>query len=169
VAHDGGSERGESAQTFTLTDVHTGWMEMQTVQNKAPKWVFPAINLLVSLLPFALKGLIADSGGEFININLLTWCQQNNAAFTRSRPYRKNDNAHVEQKNNCAVRRAMEYLRYDTREELCLLNQIHAQLWLVLSLHRVPPSKSWALCTNGVADAIFEFGKSPMIDTTWKY
>ena len=133
VAHDGGSGGGEFAQTLTLTDVDTGWTEMQAVQNKAQKWVFPAIKLLVSLLPFVLKGLNADNGGEFININLLTWCQLSHVAFTRSRPYRKNDNAHVEQKNNSAVRTAVGYLRYDTQEELRLLNQIYAQLRLLLN------------------------------------
>jgi hypothetical protein len=133
VAHDGGSGSGEFAQTLTLTDVDTGWTEMQAVRNKAQKWVFPALKLLVLLLPFRLLGINADNGGEFININLITWCQLTHVAFTRSRPYRKNDNAHVEQKNNNAVRTAVGYLRYDTQEELRLLNQIYSQLRLLLN------------------------------------
>jgi len=133
VAHDGGSSRGEFAQTLTLTDVETGWTEVRGVRNKAQKWVFPALKLLVSLLPFALKGLNADNGGEFINVNLLNWCQLNHVAFTRSCPYRKNDNPYVEQKNNSVVRTAVGYMRYDTREELRLLNQIYAQTRLLIN------------------------------------
>jgi hypothetical protein len=131
VGHDGGSTRGEYAQTLTLTDVNTGWTELQAVQNKAQKWVFPALKLLASLLPFALKGINADNGGEFININVAMWCRLNKTAFTRSRPYRKNDNPYVEQKNNAVVRTAVGYLRYDTPQEVRLLNEIYAQLRLL--------------------------------------
>jgi hypothetical protein len=133
VAHDGGSSRGEFAQTLTLTDVDTGWTEVRGVRNKAQKWVFPALRFLASLLPFGIKGLNADNGGEFINKNLLTWCQDNHVAFTRSRPYRKNDNPYVEQKNNSVVRTAVGYMRYDTQEELRLLNQIYVQTRLLIN------------------------------------
>ena len=131
VGHDGGSSRGEFAQTLTLTDVATGWTELRAVRNKAQKWVFPALKFLVSLLPFALKGMNTDNGGEFININVAAWCQLFNVAFSRSRPYRKNDNPYVEQKNNAVVRTAVGYWRYDTSGELQLLNQIYAQLRLL--------------------------------------
>lgn len=131
VGHDGGSTRGEYAQTLTLTDVNTGWTELQAVQNKAQKWVFPALKLLASLLPFLLKGINADNGGEFININVAMWCRLNKMAFTRSRPYRKNDNPYVEQKNNAVVRTAVGYLRYDRPQEVRLLNEIYAQLRLL--------------------------------------
>lgn len=128
VGHDGGSTSGEYLQTLTLTDVHTGWTEVAAVRNKAQKWVFPALQHLVSLLPFPLKGLNADNGGEFININLMHWCSQNHVAFTRSRPYRKNDNPYVEQKNNVVVRDAVGYLRYEGAAEVALLNKLYAQL-----------------------------------------
>jgi len=131
VGHDGGSSRGEFAQTLTLTDVATGWTELRAVRNKAQKWVFPALKFLVSLLPFALKGMNTDNGGEFININVAAWCQMFHVAFSRSRPYRKNDNPYVEQKNNAVVRTAVGYWRYDAPGELQLLNQIYAQLRLL--------------------------------------
>ena len=133
VAHDGGSSRGQFLQTLTLTDVATGWTLVRAVLNKAQKWVFAALQFLVSLLPFALKGLNADNGGEFINHNLHTWCLLNHVAFTRSRAYRKNDNPYVEQKNNAVVRTAVGYLRYDTQEQLRLLNQLYAQLCLLVN------------------------------------
>lgn len=133
VAHDGGNSSGDFLQTLTLTDVATGWTEVRAVRNKAQKWVFPALQFLVSMLPFPLKGLNADNGGEFINRNLYTWCELNQVAFTRSRAYRKNDNPYVEQKNNAVVRTAVGYLRYDTQEQLRLLNQLYAQLRLLVN------------------------------------
>ena len=133
VAHDGGASRGDYHYTLTLTDVATGWTELRAVRNKAQKWVFPALQLLVSQLPFAVRGLNADNGGEFINKNLYNWCQANQVAFTRSRAYRKNDNPYVEQKNNAVVRTAVGYLRYDTQEQLRLLNQLYAQLQLLVN------------------------------------
>jgi hypothetical protein len=133
VAHDGGASRGDYLQTLTLTDVATGWTELRAVRNKAQKWVFPALQLLVSLLPFPVKGLNADNGGEFINRNLYDWCQLHKVAFTRSRAYRKNDNPYVEQKNNAVVRTAVGYLRYDTQQQLQLLNQLYAQTRLLVN------------------------------------
>jgi hypothetical protein len=133
VGHDGGSTRGEYAQTLTLTDVDTGWTEVAAVRNKAQKWVFPALQHLVSLLPFALQGLNADNGAEFININLVTWCGAHNVAFTRIRPYRKNDNPYVEQKNNTVVRSAVGYLRYEGASEVAMLNRIYAILRLQIN------------------------------------
>ena len=133
MAHDGGAASGEFLQTLTLTDVATGWTVVRAVRNKAQKWVFPALQLLVALLPFAVKGLNADNGGEFINHNLYKWCQLHKVAFTRSRAYRKNDNPYVEQKNNAVVRTAVGYLRYDTQEQLRLLNQLYAQLQLLVN------------------------------------
>lgn len=133
VAHDGGASRGDFAQTLTLTDVATGWTELRGVQNKAQKWVFPALQMLVGQLPFALQGMNADNGGEFINHNLYQWCLAQKVAFTRSRAYRKNDNPFVEQKNNAVVRTVVGYLRYDTQEQLRLLNRLYAQLRLLVN------------------------------------
>lgn len=133
VGHDGGSTAGDYAQTLTLTDVDTGWTEVAAVRNKAQKWVFPALKHLVSLLPFPLKGMNADNGGEFININLVTWCAQQNVAFTRIRPYRKNDNPYVEQKNNVVVRSAVGYLRYEGAAEVAILNRLYALLRLQIN------------------------------------
>jgi hypothetical protein len=80
-----------------------------------------------------VKGLNADNGGEFINRNLYTWCQLHKIAFTRSRAYRKNDNPYVEQKNNAVVRSAVGYLRYDTQEQLRLVNQLYAHVRLLVN------------------------------------
>ncbi len=130
VSHDGGNPRGDFIQTLDLTDVYTGWTETWAVKNKAQVWVFAALQKIRGRLPFELLGLDSDNGSEFINGHLLRFCQENEITFTRSRPYRKNDNCFVEQKNYSVVRRAVGYGRYDTGEELAVLNELYDRLRL---------------------------------------
>ncbi len=91
-------------------------------------------------LPFPLLGIDSDSGGEFINHHLYKYCQEEGITFTRSRSYRKNDNCFVEQKNYSVVRRAAGYLRYDTNEELLVLNELYRHLRLYTNFFQ-PPMK----------------------------
>lgn len=133
VAHEGGNPCGDYAQTLDLTDVATGWTELAAVRNKAQVWVFEALHEIRQRLPFPLLGLDSDNGAEFINHHLMRYCQQQQITFTRSRPYRKNDNCFVEQKNYSVVRRHVGYARYDTEEELQLLNQLYKQLRLYVN------------------------------------
>lgn len=130
VAHDGGDPRGEFIQTLDMVDVCSGWTETRAVKNKAQIWVFQALKEVRASLPFPLRGLDCDNGAEFINAHLLRYCQQHGITFTRSRPYRKNDSCHVEQKNWNVVRRAVGYQRYDTQEELDMLNRLYDVLRL---------------------------------------
>ncbi|MGI9069675.1 MAG: transposase, partial [Pyrinomonadaceae bacterium] len=81
-------------------------------------------------LPFSLLGMDSDNGSEFINESLLNYCRDHKITFTRSRPYRKNDSCFVEQKNYSVVRRAVGYQRFDTDEQLQLLNQLYEPLVL---------------------------------------
>jgi len=113
-----------------VTDVCTGWTEVQAVRNKAQIWVFEAIKDIRARLPFELLGIDSDNGGEFINNQLLRYCQDQKITFTRSRASRKNDNCFVEQKNYSVVRRAVGYLRYDSEAELKLLNELYSKLRL---------------------------------------
>jgi len=130
VAHDGGVAAGDYCQTLDLTDIATGWTETAAVQNKAQVWVFEALKNLRENLPFPLLGIDSDNGGEFINAPLKQYCDDQKITFTRSRPYRKNDNCFVEQKNYSVVRRAVGYARYDTGEQLQLLNELYGHLRL---------------------------------------
>jgi hypothetical protein len=130
VAHDGGLALGDYCQTLDLTDVCTGWTETEAVPNKAQVWVFAAIQQLRARLPFPLRGLDSDNGSEFINTDLLRYCQQERLTFTRTRPYRKNDNCYVEQKNYSVVRQTVGYQRFDTAAELMVLKQLYATLRL---------------------------------------
>ncbi|MGH9958164.1 MAG: DDE-type integrase/transposase/recombinase [Pyrinomonadaceae bacterium] len=130
VGHDGGLATGDYCQTLDMTDVATTWTETMAVKNKAQVWVFAALKILRKNLPFLLLGLDSDNGSEFINHELQRYCEQEKLTFTRSRPYRKNDNCFVEQKNYSVVRRAVGYQRYDTEEQLQLLNELYATLRL---------------------------------------
>jgi len=130
VAHDGGLALGDYCQTLDLTDVCTGWTETEAVPNKAQVWVFEAIQTIRARLPFPLRGLDSDNGSEFVNKELLRYCQKERLTFTRARPYRKNDNCYVEQKNYSVVRQTVGYQRFDTTAELMVLKQLYATLRL---------------------------------------
>ena len=133
VAHDGGEARGQYCQTLDLTCVATGWTEMRALQNKAQRWCFEALVDIRASLPFPLLGLDSDNGSEFINDQLFRWCAQEQITFTRSRPYRKNDNCFVEQKNWPVVRQQVGYARYDDAEELEVLRELYSYLRLFVN------------------------------------
>jgi hypothetical protein len=130
VAHDGGIAAGEHLYTLNMTDVYSGWTEVQAIQNKAQVWVFAALKELRAQLPFALRGIDSDNGSEFINDQLLKYCRHQRITFTRSRPYRKNDNCFVEQKNYTIVRRHVGYQRLAGTEQLTLVNELYRYLRL---------------------------------------
>ena len=104
------------AQTLDVTDVYTGWTETEAVKNKAQIWTFKALKGIRKRLPFKLLGIDSDNGSEFINAHLLRFCKQEKITFTRTRPYRKNDNCFVEQKNYLVVRKGVGYYRYETKK-----------------------------------------------------
>lgn len=130
VAHDGGLAAGEYLYTLDMTDVYSGWTEVQAVANKAQVWVFAALKEMRTRLPFALRGIDSDNGSEFINADLLEYCQDQHITFTRSRPYRKNDNCYVEQKNYTIVRRHVGYQRLVGQQQQLLLNELYIHLRL---------------------------------------
>ena len=125
VAHCGESTEGFYLNTLSTVDVATGWVECQGVWGKSQDRVGGAIHHLSQRLPFPLLGLDSDNGGEFINHHLYAYCQRNKITFTRSRPYKKNDSAHVEQKNWSVVRRLVGYDRYSSKEALTQLNRLY--------------------------------------------
>jgi len=149
VGHEGGTARGEFCFTLTMTDIATGWTETRSVKNKAQKWVFAAIRDLTARFPFPVLGIDSDNGSEFINWELLRWCEQQELTFTRSRPGNKNDGAHVEQKNWHVVRQTVGYHRYDTAAELELLNRIW-DLQRLLTNHFAPQTKLVSKERSGV-------------------
>lgn len=130
VAHCGPSLIGEFARTLTMTDLVTGWTENASIRNNASTWITAGIEELQQRFPFPMVVFDSDCGSEFINHEVADWLQTKDIEQTRSRPYQKNDQAHVESKNNHVVRKHAFYWRYDTPAELELLNQ----LWQLVSL-----------------------------------
>jgi len=133
VAHCGDTTEGQYLNTLTATDIATGWTDCRALLNKTQQAVSSAIEELRQQLPFALLGLDSDNGSEFINDNLLRYCREHKITFTRSRPYRKNDQAHVEQKNWSVVRHTIGYDRLETQQELELLQAIYTDLRLYIN------------------------------------
>jgi len=133
VAHEGGDPRGVFCYTLTLTDVFTGWTELRALKNRAHVWVIEAMASLERELPIPILGFDSDNGVEFMNNDLCAWCTGRHIQFTRTRPYRKNDNCFVEQKNGAVVRQAVGYLRYDTDAELAVLTELYSHLRLYVN------------------------------------
>ena len=125
VAHCGTTTEGQYICTLTLTDVHSGWTENRALLNKAHRWVKEATEDVKIHLPFAMKGIDSDNGGEFKNIQLLQWCEVNHITFTRSRSYKKNDNCFVEQKNDSVVRRIVGYYRFEGEASRAVMAELY--------------------------------------------
>ncbi|MBV8718843.1 MAG: transposase family protein [Chloroflexi bacterium] len=130
VAHCGTNNRGQYLFTLVATDVASGWTECMGVPTKRQDDVFNALEFIRGRLPFVLLGLDSDNGGEFLNSHLVQYCVHHRLTFTRSRPYWKNDQAHVEQKNWSVVRKIIGYDRYESAEALAHLNRVYEVLRL---------------------------------------
>jgi hypothetical protein len=128
VAHCGSTVAGSYLNTLTATDIATTWTDFRALPNKTQAAVSQAIEELRQDLPFPLLGLDSDNGSEFINDTLYRYCLSEQITFTRSRPYQKNDQAHVEQKNWFVIRHTVGYDRMETQAELELLNSIYSDL-----------------------------------------
>jgi len=133
VAHCGTTTAGEYLHTLVLTDIHTTWTECVALPNRSQETVTAAIAAVRQRLPFLLLGLDSDNGSEFLNANLLRYCQQEHITFTRSRAYKKNDQAHVEQKNWTHVRHFAGYDRYEGQAALEALTALYEPLRLYMN------------------------------------
>jgi len=125
VSHSGNSAAGDFCYALNLTDIPTGWTETQAVLGKSQEAVRDALEAIRQALPFGLRGIDSDHGSEFIHDHLYRYCQAGAIQFTRGRPYQKDDNAHIEQKNWTHVRRLLGYLRYDTAAAREAINHLY--------------------------------------------
>lgn len=125
VCHCGDSAMGEFINTLNTTDIITGWYEAEAILGKSQKAVDETMQKVARRLPFKLCGIDSDNGTEFINGTLKRYADNMKITFTRSRPYKKNDNAHIEQKNFTHVRKVIGYLRLDTKEQQAMLNDLY--------------------------------------------
>jgi len=129
VAHCGETVAGSYISSLDVVDICSSWSEQCAILNKGEQAVTQAMDDIKNRLPFKLLGLDPDNGAEFINWSLLNYCRKNQVNLTRSRPYHKNDNAHIEQKNWAAVRQLVGYSRFETEEQLDILNDLYANEW----------------------------------------
>ena len=125
VAHNGGDPSGTFIYSLDMVEIASGWSEQIAVLGKGEQGIINAITEIRQHLPFELKGLDSDSGGEFVNWHMVRYCDREKLFFTRSRPDRKNDNAYVEQKNYTHIRKWLGYRRYDTKEQEDLINDLY--------------------------------------------
>lgn len=125
VAHSGNSADGDFVFSLNLTDIFSGWVETQAVLGKGQQGVVAALDAIVQRLPFVLRGIDSDNGSEFINAHLLAYCRKHHIQFTRGRPYKKNDNAHIEQKNWTHVRKLLGWQRYDQPRAVRTINDLY--------------------------------------------
>ena len=113
VAHCGPSTSGSFVQTLVLTDVASGWTECAPLLFREQQLLGEVLTVMREITPFPLRGLDTDNDTVFINETIKSWCEAAGVEFTRSRPYRKNDQAHIEQKNGAIVRRMVGYRRLE--------------------------------------------------------
>ena len=129
VSHSGPHASGEFIHSFNLTDIHTGWGETRALMGKGERGVVAALEDMRQSLPFTLKAIDSDNGSEFINHHLYRYCKKHGIQFTRGRPYKKDDNAHIEQKNWTHVRKLLGWDRYDSPALLEAMNALYCGSW----------------------------------------
>jgi len=133
VAHCGETTEGPYLNTLTCTDICTGWTEPLALRRHTQEAVRDALHAMRPDLPFPMLGIDSDNGSEFINDLLYHYCINNKITFTRSRPYKKNDQAHVEQKNWSVVRHTIGYDHLETEDEFLLLQSIYTDLRIYIN------------------------------------
>src|SRR3954463_3153231 len=133
VAHSGPVARGSFVQTLVLTDIATGWTECAPLLVREQRLLTEVLSELRKLLPFPLLGLDTDNDSVFMNETVRDYCQQVGIEFTRCRPYRKNDQAWVEQKNGAVVRRTIGYRRFEGLEAAAALARLYAAMRLFVN------------------------------------
>jgi len=125
VEHCGASTAGEYMHSISMVDIATGWWEAQAILGKGQERSFSAISKMRSRTPFDWIEIHPDNDSMFINWYLFKYTQRENLRFSRSRPYKKNDNCFIEQKNSTHIRRIIGYLRHDSLAELKLVNSLY--------------------------------------------
>ncbi len=163
VAHCGPTLRGEFARTLNLTDMRTGWVFTRSIRNNAHVHILDGLTTAVQTIPFEVTGLDFDNGSEFINHDVIDWAAGRKIFFTRSRPYKKNDQATIESKNNHLVRQYAFHWRYDTPPALQWLNQ----LWPLVNdrLNYLTPTIKpigYATDRNGRRKRLYDAPRTPL-------
>lgn len=125
VESNGSSAMGEFVNNLSVVDVSSGWWEGEAVLGKSQERAVVAIKDVRARAPYSFLGMHPDNGSNILNYLLYDYTQKEGIEFTRSRPYKKNDNCFVEQKNSTHIRHVIGYLRYDTKEEMDIINDLY--------------------------------------------
>lgn len=143
VSHGGGSSSGQFMWSLTLTDMYSGWTELSALWGNSGSEVCVGLRKVEQRMPFEMLGFDCDNGSEFLNTTIEDYLlgKSQKVAWTRSRPYKKNDQAHVEQKNFTHVRQLLGYDRYDEIELVTLVNDLYETAWLPLRNYFTPVMK----------------------------
>ncbi len=163
VAHNGGDPSGQFVFTLDQIEIFSGWSEQYATMGKGERGVLNAVKTMRKDLPFPLLGMDGDNGGEIINYHMLKYCKEEKLIYTRSRPNMKNDNAYVEQKNFTHVRKLIGYHRYDTLEQLNLINDLYRNEYRLYTnfFRPVMKIKSKEKINNSVCKKTYDVAKSP--------
>jgi len=148
VAHSGPVAKGSFVQTLVLTDIATGWTECAPLLVREQRLLTEVLSEMRKLLPFALLGLDTDNDSVFMNETVRDYCLAAGVEFTRCRPYRKNDQAWVEQKNGSVVRRAVGYRRFEGLEAAAVLARLYGAMRLFVNFFQ-PSFKLAAKARDG--------------------
>jgi len=173
VAHCGASLSGQFAYTLNIVDIASQWTEQRALWGKGQRGVFDALKNIINLIPFKILGFDCDNGGELLNYMLLEFFthRKNPVQYTRSREYKKNDNAHVEEKNWTHVRQFIGYQRFDKIETVALLNDLYLNEWRLYLNFFIPSFKLIDKKRNGPKIIkIFDIPKTPyqrLIESTY--
>jgi hypothetical protein len=143
VAHCGSSSSGQFVNTLDIVDIASGWTEQRALWGKGQRGVFDALKNISKALPFKVLGFDCDNGGELLNYMLLEYFthRKQPVQYTRSREYKKNDNAHVEEKNWTHVRQFIGYQRFDKFETTAMLNDLYTNEWRLYMNFFIPSFK----------------------------
>lgn len=163
VSHSGPCAAGLFAYTLDQVDLFSGWVELRAILGKSAAGVVRATTEMRRELPFEFKGMDTDNGEEFINYELDRYCRSTGVKRFRSRPYKKDDQAHVEQKNGTHVRRLIGWHRYDTLEAVEAMNDLYCNEWRLLANMFLPSVKLERKVRIGSKiKRIYEDAKTPL-------
>jgi len=141
VAHCGNSMSGDFIWSITYTDILTSWTENRAMWRKTSNGVKSQTGEVIKSVPFQVLGFDSDNGNEFLNYNLIRYFAKKHIRFTRSRPYKKNDNCHVEQKNWTHVRNLLGYDRFESIDLVPLINDLYKNTWCPYQNFFIPTIK----------------------------
>lgn len=164
VAHCGGSLEGIYVNTLNLVDIATGWTIQRAVWGKGETGVFAALKSVESILPFRIRGFDSDNGKEFLNYRLYKYFHRREkpVEFTRSRAYKKNDNAHIEEKNWTVVRQYLGYERLDKPELVNMINDLYTkELYYFLNFYKPSMKLKSKIRIGSQVKKLYDKAKTP--------